>query len=198
MRVHRRHADRRRYRGARAFLFLTAVVVAVAAAPAYAADEVSEAPPAPALTLTASPGLITAGKTTTLTAQIGVPGAVLVVARGTAAAPTYELLRTVVTDATGTATWTVSPRRISVYRVEYAGDAAWGAAVAETTVSVRPRFTLTATTPVYQGMKVVLRGARAARSSRSHRRGAASGRRGLDPLADGDARRRIAGASSAG
>lgn len=107
----------------------------------------------PTLTLTAARATITAGQTTTLTAQIGVPGAVLVVSRGTGA-PAYALVRTVVADASGVATWPIAPRRTSVYRVEFAGDAAWGAAAAETTVAVQPRLSLAATSPVYQGMKV--------------------------------------------
>ena len=154
MRVHGRQAGHRTCRGAGAFVLLAVVVFAAAAAPAHAADEALDAPPTPPITFAADPGLITAVKTATLRVQIGVPGAVLVVTRGTAAAPTYALLRTVVADTTGTATWTVSPRRNSIYRVDFAGDAVWGAAFAETTVSVRPRLTLTATTPVYEGAKV--------------------------------------------
>ena len=131
-----------------------AVIALAGAVPAPAADAPTGQPPAPILTLAAARGTITAGAQTTLTVQVPVPGAVLTVSRGTAVAPTYALLQTLVVDASGTATWTVSPRRTSVYRVEFAGDATWGAASAETTVSVRPRLTLTATSPVYQGTKV--------------------------------------------
>jgi hypothetical protein len=120
---------------------------AAAAPPAHAA--------APALTLSCARNAITAGQTTTVTARLGVPGAVLVVSAGTGA-PTYALVRTVVTDAAGEATWEVSPRRTTTYRVEFAGDPAWDAASAEITVSVRPRLTLTATSPVYLGWKVLL------------------------------------------
>lgn len=109
---------------------------------------------APALTLSAARDPITAGQTTRLTAQIDVAGAVLTVTRGAGGAPVYSLVRTVVTDAAGVATWPVAPRRTSVYRVEFAGDTLWDAAVAEITISVRPRLTLTASSPVYQGMKV--------------------------------------------
>ena len=92
---------------------------------------------------------------TTMSARLGVPGAVLTVSAGPGA-PTYALVRTVVTDGTGAASWTVSPVRTTAYRVEFAGDAVWDAASAETVVSVRPRLTLTATTPVYLGWKVAL------------------------------------------
>lgn len=116
------------------------------------------APPAgaatPALTLTAARDTITAGQTTRLTAQVDVPGAVLTVTRGAGGAPVYSLVRTVVTDAAGVATWPIAPRRTSVYRVEFAGDTLWDAAAAEITISVRPRLTLTVSSPVYQGMKV--------------------------------------------
>ncbi len=107
----------------------------------------------PALTLSAARSSITAGRTTTLTAQLGVPGAVLTVSRGTGPA-VYSLVQTVVTDVVGAASWTVSPRRTATYRVEFAGDAVWSAASAETTVSVRPRLSMTATSSVYQGWKV--------------------------------------------
>ncbi|HJW74547.1 MAG TPA: L,D-transpeptidase, partial [Thermoleophilia bacterium] len=86
--------------------------------------------------------------------QIDVFGAVLTVSRSTDGGSTFTLVNTGVVDAAGTAAWSVSPRRTNLFRVEFAGDAAWDAAAAETTVSVRPRPTLTATTPVYQGWKV--------------------------------------------
>lgn len=134
--------------------FITTAVMT--SAPPLAADPAPAAHGVvPVLTLTAIPDTITAGRMTTLAAQTDVLGAVLTVSRGTVGAPVYAVERTVVADAAGAVSWTVSPRRTRMYRVELAGDATRDAAFAEITVSVRPRLTLTATSPVYQGRKVV-------------------------------------------
>lgn len=153
MQVRRRNAGRSvaRHRWVAAAVLvamaLAATLGAAALAPPVSAD-------APTLTVTAARDTITAGQTTTLTAQIDVPGAVLAVSRATGDSGVFLPIRTVAAGATGAVTWKVGPRRTSAYRVEFAGDATWDAAVAEVTISVRPRITLSATKSVYEGQKV--------------------------------------------
>lgn len=136
--------------------FAAAVLVAMALAAALGV--VVLAPPAladaPTLAVTAARDTITAGQTTTLTAQIDLPGAVLAVSRATGDSGAFLPIRTVTAGATGAVTWAAGPRRTSVFRVEFAGDGTWDPAVAEVTVLVRPRITLTATKAVYEGQKV--------------------------------------------
>jgi hypothetical protein len=138
---------------------LAAGVVAVLSAYAPAARAATVA-----LTLTPARAAITAGQTDELTAQIDVPGAVLSVSRSTDAGATFVFVRTVTANAAGSATWPVTLLRTNLFRVEFAGDPVWDAAAAETTVSVKPRLTLAATSPLYQGGKVTF----AARVSPAH------------------------------
>ncbi len=138
--------------------WVAVATLAVALALAATLGAVVLAPPAlagaPTLTVTAARDTITAGQTTSLTAQIDVPGAVLAVSRATGDSGVFLPIRTVTAGATGAVTWDVGPRRTSVFRVAFAGDDTWDPAIAEVTVSVRPRITLTATKAVYEGWKV--------------------------------------------
>jgi lipoprotein-anchoring transpeptidase ErfK/SrfK len=115
---------------------------------------------APTLSLSASPAVCTAGQAVTLTGTIDVPGATLTVSRMRAGEAAFTVVRTVTADTGGTASWTPSPLWKTTYRIEYAGDAVWDAAAAETLVSVRPRLKLTAPKWVYGGATVTF-GARA-------------------------------------
>jgi len=128
-------------------LALAATALPVAALAAQAA--------APTLSLSASPVVCTAGKTVTLTATVEVPGATLTVSRMRAGEDAFTVVRTVTADAGGTASWTPSPLRNTTYKVEYAGDAAWDAATAETSVAVRPSLRLGAPSWAYSGATAV-------------------------------------------
>ena len=82
------------------------------------------------------------------------PGATLTVSRMRAGEAAFTVVRTVTADAGGTASWTPSPLWNTTYRVEYAGDAVWDAAAAETSVAVRPRLRLSAPSWAYSGATV--------------------------------------------
>ena len=137
---------------------LLAVIVcaAVTAAPALAdGSPPSARSVSPGLTIAAAPDTIVAGGTATLVVHFDLPAAVLALSRMRAGETDFTVVRTIVTGADGSVELDVSPKRTAAYRVEFAGDATWDAAAAETTVSVKPRLRLTATSPVYEGWKVV-------------------------------------------
>jgi len=145
-------------------LALAALVVVLAAAGAAAADPSSspQAQPAaqpaaaatatPALTLTASPAIVTAGDRASLVVHLGIPGATVRLTRQRAGDSAPVSLATLVTGSGGTAGYGVRPPVTTTYRVEYQGDGQeWLPATAEVVVSVRPRVTLTADARVYRG-----------------------------------------------
>jgi hypothetical protein len=136
-------------------IFVLALSV-LAAGPATAA---AEDLPAPALTLTASPSTITSGAKSTLSGQLEAPGGQLTLLRQRVGDAQPTAIATLSTDpVTGAFTRTVSPGRTATFSVAYEGDGvAWGPAEAQVLVSVRPRVTLTATSPVYPGWKVELK-----------------------------------------
>lgn len=111
---------------------------------------------APTLSLSITPATCTYGAAVTLRATIDVPGAVLTVSRRRAGEDAFTILRAVIAGADGIATCAPAPVRTTTYRVDYAGDAQWDPAAAETTVSVRPLLRLSASAGVYQGGTVVL------------------------------------------
>lgn len=130
-----------------------AVMLALAATALLAAAVAAQAA-TPALSLAATPALTTAGNTVTLTAATDVPSALLTVSRQLAGETAFTVVSSLTVGADGSASWTDTPLVNATYRVEYAGDTTWDAAVAETLVSVRPRLRLTATKWVYGGAKV--------------------------------------------
>jgi hypothetical protein len=115
--------------------------------------------PAPTLTLNAEPGELVAGGTATVTARIGVPGASLALSRMRAGEAGFTLLRTLIAGADGAVSWQTQPRLTTAYRVDFAASDVWSAAAAETTITVQPRLTLTATEHVYEGDPVSFRAA---------------------------------------
>lgn len=131
--------------------------LAASATASPAATDPAPSPTAtPALTLTATPATITAGGTATLTARLGVAGATLLLSRQAADASDFRPVVTLVTDARGVARFSAHPRLNATYRVEFAGDAQWLPASAETGVLVRPRLSLSAAARAYRGRRVRL------------------------------------------
>ncbi|HVN12139.1 MAG TPA: L,D-transpeptidase [Kineosporiaceae bacterium] len=128
------------------------------AAPSAAATEPAPSPTAtPALTLTATPAVVTAGDRVRLVAGLGIPDATLRLTRQRAGDPVPVLLATLVTGVAGSAKFGVRPAVTTTYRVEYQGDGQqWLPATAEVTVSVGPRVTFAADARVYRGDKVRL------------------------------------------
>jgi hypothetical protein len=124
---------------------------AAGASPSTAADPspvAAEPLPVPSLSLSAAPSTIVCGAVTTMTVQIGVPGAQVNVGRELAGESAFTPIGTLTADAAGHATWKAKPARNATYRVDYAGDGTvWAPASAETTVNVRPAITLTLSTP---------------------------------------------------
>ena len=156
-------------------LGLAALAVLLAAAGPAAAGPVASPPAgavvasavAPALTLTASPGEVTAGDHARLVVGLGVPGATVNLTRWRAGDPAPVPLAVLVTGADGSAGFSVQPPATTTYRVEYQGDGSqWLPAAAEVTVSVHPQVSLTADARVYRGdrspITVAVRPARAA------------------------------------
>jgi len=113
-----------------------AIVGLVAAGRALAA--------APALTLSAAPTQVVYGKTATLTVKGAVPGSALPLSRMAAGEAAFTVVTTLTADSQGSVTYRVEPDRNTTYRVEFAGDATWEAAAAETAVAVSPRLALVA------------------------------------------------------
>ena len=122
-------------------LALVATAGVALVATAYGAPPVGSTDPG--LSLCATPSSVRSDQSTTVSAHLGVPGAALQVSRRFAGESEFTWLRTLTTDADGTASWEPRSRRTVTYRVEFAGDATYAAAGAETTVSVRPRVGLT-------------------------------------------------------
>ncbi|MCX6364575.1 MAG: L,D-transpeptidase [Actinobacteria bacterium] len=122
-------------------LVLVATAGVALAAAAYGAPPVGSAHPA--LSLTATPSSVRSDQSTKVTAHIGIRGAALQLSRRYAGDVEFTWLRTLTSDADGAASWEPRSRRTVAYRVEFAGDATYAAAGAETTVSVRPRVALT-------------------------------------------------------
>lgn len=135
------------------FAVLAAALLAVlAAAGASAAAE----PAPPPLTLSASPSIVSWGKTASLDAHIGVPGAALTLSRKYPTEAQYTVVATATADVAGNASWRARTGVTTVYRVDFAGDGAWAPASAECTLNVRPRLTLrvTAVEPVLVGRRI--------------------------------------------
>jgi len=108
----------------------------------------------PTLTLTGVPATATAGTHVMLAADLGIPLAALQLSSMPAGDTVFTPLASLTADAAGSVQYWTSPRSTTTYRVEFAGDAGWAAASAETPVAVRPRLQFTATATVYQGQGV--------------------------------------------
>ena len=122
-----------------------AVLLTLASALATCLPSVAQAAPPPlppSLALTAAPATLAYGATTTLTAQVGVPGATLTLSRKRAGEADFTVVDSAQADAGGVAAWTRTPPASATFRVDFADDESWGAASAETSVGVRPRVTL--------------------------------------------------------
>lgn len=119
-----------------------------------AADETVQAPD---LSLTAAPAKVKIGRSATLAASIGFPGAVLEVSARIGDDSVFTPTGSVTTGADGSVSWKVSPRRTTTYRVQFAGDRTWAAASAETTVSVTPHIAFLATRSLYSGQSILFR-----------------------------------------
>jgi len=92
-------------------------------------------------TITAAPGTVTCGSTTTLTVQGAAPATAVTLLRKRASDDQFVNVAEVVAGADGAARFTVKPPETTLYRVELTGG------LAEVTVGVRPKVTLTATAP---------------------------------------------------
>jgi lipoprotein-anchoring transpeptidase ErfK/SrfK len=144
-------------------------VVLVAAAPAAAAPSAAaSADPTPspsssavpALTLTASPTGVVAGRAAVLTAALGRPGLAgqaLELSAEAAGASAFTPLAGATTGADGHAVFSESPAVTTTYRVDFAGAAGWAPASAETTVAVAPRVTLTGPGAVFGWREIALK-----------------------------------------
>jgi len=126
-------------------LALAALLVLLGAAGAPATSLATPQGADPGLTLTGSKDVVRSGSALRLTAHLAAPAAMLQVSREYAGETTYTHLRTVVTDAAGSASWSTSPAGIATYKVEFAGDSVWAAASAELVVHVSPKLTFSAT-----------------------------------------------------
>lgn len=144
-------------------------VVLVAAAPAAAAPSAAaSADPTPspsssavpALTLTASPTGVVAGRAAVLTAALGRPGLAgqaLELSAEAAGASAFTPLAGATTGADGHAVFSESSAVTTTYRVDFAGAAGWAPASAETTVAVAPRVTLTGPGAVFGWREIALK-----------------------------------------
>jgi len=141
---------------ARPKLVAAVVLLSLVAALAVSLPAVAAAAEPPALTLTAAPPTLAYGAFTTLAATIGIPGATLTLSRKRPGEADFTVVDTVTADANGVVSWTRRPPLSATFRVDFAGDATWGAAFAEASVGVRPRITLavTARMPVVEGRRV--------------------------------------------
>ncbi len=139
-------------------LAMAGVVGGEASASAGLAGDSSPAPAptaTPSLTLTATPGALTAGDAVRLTGRLGLAGQVLRLSRRVGESADFSPVSELFTDA-GTATWRLRPRATTTYRIEYAGDEEWLPASADVTVAVRPLIRLTAPTRVVKGTRARL------------------------------------------
>jgi lipoprotein-anchoring transpeptidase ErfK/SrfK len=130
---------------------------AYAAGPVAAPSSQPSAPATPALTVAATPGVVTAGDAARLIVRLGIPGAAVQLSstRAGAAEPTF--VRQLTTGAGGSVACRATPRVSTSYRVDYAGDGAqWLPASAEVGVSVSPRVSFAVAKRVYRGRKAVL------------------------------------------
>ena len=130
---------------------LLAVTVAATAQPALADPTPAPGPTAtPVLTLTAAPASVVAGSPTVLTAALGIADATLTCSAKAAGESDFTTLPdAVVTDASGSAGFSVTPAVTTTYRVDFAGDGDWVPVFATVTVSVRPRVTLSGPVAVF-------------------------------------------------
>lgn len=136
---------------------LVAMLVVAEGVAWAAAAEPPDGLSSPQLTVVAAPNEVVAAGATTVTAHLDVPGATLALSRWIAGTDGYAPLGMVAAGPDGSFSQTFRPSRTSTYRFEYAGDAAWAPAVAEVTVTVRPRLTLVASeTLAYVGQKLTL------------------------------------------
>jgi hypothetical protein len=124
-----------------AAVVLSLLVVALAAwLPTYAA-----ASEQPALTLTATPAVLTYGLPGHLAVRDAVPGAALTLFRKRASEPGFVEVGSGAAEADGTFVWRIKPPESTLFRVDQS-DAQGGVdATAEATVGVRHRVTLTVT-----------------------------------------------------
>ena len=133
-----------------------AVGCLLAALPSFALAEPTPSPTAtPTLTVTAAPAVVTADAGVSLTANLGVPIATVQLSAMVAGEAVFTPIGIFTTDAAGLVSWSLAPQSTTTYRVDFAGDATWVAAGAETTVAVRPRMRLSGVGGVYQGKRVV-------------------------------------------
>lgn len=147
------------------------VALAVLLAACVGAAAARAAAPTPTLSLQAVPATVLSGSACSLTAVLGVPNATLQLSGLAAGQTDYAMLGTMTTAADGSAAFVESPTVNTTYRVDFAGDADWGAASAQVSVSVRPKLTLKApasvpgwqivkasiaVSPLHPGGKVVL------------------------------------------
>ncbi len=118
------------------FLIVTALAV-VALLPAAAVAAAGQQ----RLTIAAAPAAITYGSTTTLTVRGATPATAVTLLRQRASDDRFVTVAEVETGADGIARFTVKPPQRTLYRAEQTGG------VAEVSVGVRPKVTLTATAP---------------------------------------------------
>jgi hypothetical protein len=141
---------------ARPKLVAAVVLLSLVATLAVSLPAVAGAADPPALTLSAAPSTLVYGASTTLSASIGIPDATLTLGRKRPGEAEFTVVDTVVADANGVVSWTRTPPSSATFRVDFAGDATWGASSAEASVGVRPRITLsvTAHAPVVEDERV--------------------------------------------
>ena len=136
-------------------LIAALALLAGIAAVATAADPL----PSPSLSLDATPAALVCGTTVKLTAHAGLPQAPLTLSRMRAGESAYTVISAATADVSGVATWTMSPRMTTTYRVDYAGGAGEAAAQADAQVTVAPRVKLIRTAPdrLFMGRDAKLR-----------------------------------------
>ncbi len=130
-------------------LLLIAVLVACTPGTAAALEP-------PALSLTASPATLTAGAATKLSAAGAPAGATLTLSVKRAGEADFSVVDSALANAAGKASWTRTPPRSAVFRIDVPGDGSSAAAFAEVSVGVRPKLTLTAAAgkPLIEGRYV--------------------------------------------
>ena len=127
----------------RSFAFVALTLAAIMVSCVAAAAAPASAPPAdPGLSVQASPGAVKFGESVRLQVHLSVAGATVQLSRSYAGDLPAVPVSTLVTDASGDATWTDTPAASAVYTAGFAGDAAHAAAAAEVAVTVRAKVQL--------------------------------------------------------
>jgi lipoprotein-anchoring transpeptidase ErfK/SrfK len=139
-----------RHKSVAVVLFLLLLALAACLPAVAAASE------QPALSLSAAPATLTCGDRGSATVVNAAPGASLTLLRKRAGDADFVKIGEATAGADGTFVWSVKPPETTLYRVEQAAGQSWAAASAETTVSVRPKVTLTAAaaSPLIEGKYV--------------------------------------------